>query len=570
MLNRLCANCGEGFAPIEAIFYTVFHPTEGTKVSHQVPLGSIVAPPWGSEFEASQEPLFDFDVVKNYIIPKGPLCNRLITLKVDQYSLVGYPVQITAPHYARNSFSFNFCFVFNYGANTIPFESAIRRLGRMFKNLEEQYHILSKKEDMVFFKNFQSSSTANAVLPDNIADSASLDDHLAARASSIDSNFTPSIASFSQLAIDLDNNINSSTPIGVSTKNGNVMTLESIESLIQQIYQDLNNYSECLIPVDSGNSVDIKLLPLLPPPPRLNPEDVPISTVQLNTMVDVNWDPTMLKILPYIDGINSIKRISLLADADYWVVKSCIQHLMYYKCITITDIFQFSNIYAPTADIDLFLKDPNMATDCQAYVVSASQFDDIPFDTCNNPLGNNSSAKTSTDNISGTSRNRNSSTASLRSGKRTVVLPSKAKLFYLYRSLHQGQTVRNWFKEHRDELEYIDVRRLLTFGVLRGLIYRVESYPLVDSLLLKDSNQASMFGTLADRLTPTREPTLRTLMRRRNSANVTDEQRLQISELSRLLESSKSFDAICTEMSLDRKSVETLLRTMGPFNVVNS
>jgi hypothetical protein len=526
-----------------------------------VPQGSIVTPNRVSS-DSCSEPLFDFDVVKNYIIPKGPLCNRLLTLKVDQYRLVGYPVQITASHYARNSFSFNFCFVFNYENDTLPYESAIRRLGRMFKNLEEQYQILSKKEnDIIYFKNVVSVTGTT----DQANDASSFDDHLGARSSSMDSSFAPSVSSatYNQIVNDLDNNIkNSSTPIGVSTKGSKVITLESIESLIQQIYQDLNNYSECLIPVDSGNSVDIKLLPLLPPPPRVYPEDVPISTVQLKTMVDANWDPTMLKILPYIDGINSIKRISLLADADYWVVKICIQHLMYYRCITISDIFQFSNIYAPTSDIDLFLKDNHMAAECQAYVVSASQFQGIPY--AGQIQGRSS------DTLSNTSIKRDSNVSMSLSGKQHVVLPSKAKLFYLYRSLHQGQMVKNWYKEHATDLEFIDIRRFLTFGVLRGLIYRIQSFPLTDSVPSKeDHQQDSYFASFLESGTSISTPR-ELYARRTNSSNLSPAQRDQITELTKLLQSTESFDSICTQMNLDKKSVETLLRHIGPVNVVNS
>ena len=107
---------GDGFAPILAMFYSVFHPTEGTKVIHQVPSGVVVLPssddnkinnnlPDSSAFE---EPLFDFDVIKNYVIPKPSLCNKLVTLKVDKYRVLGFPVNIYGSHYARNSFGFNF------------------------------------------------------------------------------------------------------------------------------------------------------------------------------------------------------------------------------------------------------------------------------------------------------------------------------------------------------------------------------------------------------------------------------------------------------------------------------
>ena len=118
---------GDGFAPITAMFYSVFHPTEGTKVIHQVPSGAIVPSinddnkinnslPDSSSFE---QPLFDFDIIKNYVIPKPGLCNKLITLKIENYRVCGFPVNIYAPQYARNSFGFNFCFVFPYESDNL-------------------------------------------------------------------------------------------------------------------------------------------------------------------------------------------------------------------------------------------------------------------------------------------------------------------------------------------------------------------------------------------------------------------------------------------------------------------
>ncbi|KAH3675639.1 hypothetical protein WICMUC_002556 [Wickerhamomyces mucosus] len=550
----------------EAIFYTVFHPTEGTKILHQVPENCIIS--------ESSNTLFDFDLVKNYIIPKSQLCDRLLTVKIDQYKLVGYPVSINAPHYTRNSFSFNFCFVFNYENKSSAYESSIRRLGRIFKNLEEQYQILSKlTNDMIYFKD-------SSKLKEN--DYLTNDDLLASRSHSIDSNYTinSTTVTYNQILSDLESHTNSSTPIGTAQKDGNVLKLESVESLIQQIYQDLNNYSECLIPIDSGNSVDIKLFPQLPPPPRLNPEDVPISMVNLEGLVDVNWDPAMLKILPYINGINSIKRISVLANSDYVIVKTCIQHLLYYKCIIITDIFQFSNIYAPTSSINLFLTDSHMALECQAYVVSPSIFKDKPFET---PLSSNHDDDSiSSSNIRSSKSSRIASAVNLLGSysasltrAESIILTSKSKLFYLYRSLHQGQTVKNWYKEHSEDLKYIDVRRFLSFGVLRGLIYRVHSYPIIDSVLQNENNSVfsshqhleSLFSNdnFRDDLSNRRAKTLNNRLNK-----LSETQRKQVEEVKRHLRASKNFDAICTDLEIDRKVVDQLLRAIGPYNVINS
>ncbi|CCH42515.1 Nitrogen permease regulator 2 [Wickerhamomyces ciferrii] len=611
------------FSPIEAIFYTVFHPTEGTKVSQQVPLGSIVTPAKTTS-DVLNEPLIDFGLVKNYVIPKPQLCNRLISLKVGNYRIIGYPVNTIAPYYARNSFSFNLCFVFKYGSDTTPYESSIKRLGQMFKNLEEQYQLFSRKErDHLYFKdeNRNTSTNTSAGLTSGTNSKDGRVNSTAVDNNSDDVNKLTSIT-YLQILNDLNNDIDSSTPLGIVHREGYTIKLDSIESLIQQIYQDLNNYSECLIPIDSGNSVDIKLFPLLPPPPKLSQEDVPISTVRLESMVDLNWDPTMLKILPFINGVNSIKKISSLANADYWIVKQCIQHLIYYKCIIIIDIFQFSNIYAPTSDIDLFLKDSNMANECQAYVVSPSIFKDRPYQTDSTNSNNFNLKNVDSNKKNDANRNKSSSTLNLnakRGKNELILLPSKAKLFYLYRSLHQGQSVKNWYKDHITELEYIDVRRFLSFGVLRGLIYRVHSYPIIDSVILNDqdqdvrnkynpwSNSTSKTSNTSDgdeddeedeeeegeeeedeeldsdnsesdevapkTLIPKSKP--RNPLFKRNSSmsqndNFSKDQKEKIAIIVKSIKSSKNFDAICTELEMDKKSVEALMRKIGHFNVVNS
>jgi hypothetical protein len=71
---------------------------------------------------------------------------------------------------------------------------------------------------------------------------------------------------------------------------------EGLKSIVDQIFEDLNNYCECFIPIDEANSINIKLFPLHRPPPRIKAFHVPISTVQLKAVMDVNWDPTMEKV----------------------------------------------------------------------------------------------------------------------------------------------------------------------------------------------------------------------------------------------------------------------------------
>lgn len=445
----------DGFVPITAIFYAVFHPIQGTKIVYQVPEDAIGGL---SEIEAQKDVLFNFDTVKNYIIPKSQLCNRLVSFKIKEYRVIGFPVNIEGSWYARNSFNFNFCFVFPYNANTVPYESAIARMGKMFSALEEQSNLLSRldKDQIFFSKDHEKLKSVTGV------------------------EYTPGHEHIHKIL------------------------LLSIESLINQVYQDLNNYSECCIPIDSATSVDIKLFPILPPPVDLKAHQVPILTVKLH-LFDVTCDPTMIRILPFINGVNSVQKISNLADVDYALTKQCVQHLMHYQCIILVDIFQFSNIYAPTNRIGEFLRSKAMAEECQAYVVSANSLKDsnsfiyTPLVHPSTATPNNFSLAalslqpheiTPSSSLSNSAQQAAFSSAVSRAvlanakenlTRIEIKVPSKARLFHLYRLLCQGQMLKEWYIQHQKRLQNIDIRRFINFGVVKGIIYRVHTYPVLGS-----------------------------------------------------------------------------------------
>ncbi|QLG74415.1 hypothetical protein HG535_0G02980 [Zygotorulaspora mrakii] len=471
----------KGFVPIHTIFYAVFHPTEGTKVRYEFPPGNL------------ESHNINFDTIKNFIIPKPQLCHKLLTLKYKNYRIVSYPVTINSSYYARNFFSFNFVFVFQYDCETSPYEPAIARLAKMFKVLEEQNQILSKAErDLVFFdfKSTESTGEQEGKISNDKANTKSQ---------------RSSFEKYKQIIHELENNVSKF----------------SVRDLVMRVYQDLNNYSECLIPIDDGNAVDIRIFPIRKPPsPGISIEDVPISTVNLNKLIDVNWDPTMLKIVTFIDGLNSISKIAKLSDSDPDLVVECIKHLIYYKCVILSDIFQFGNIYAPTSLLRQFLTDPALASECQSYVYikEQSNLSSLPFS-----LSKISDAESGQDESFQKNRNANSRAASesslgdrhsntrksssLSSGTFAVHrgkqnqgsfsstntnrsdivfdhLPTRSCLFDLYRSLNQGITIKEWYKDHYHIIQSnkIDVRRFIIFGVVKNIIHRCYSFPVFKNL----------------------------------------------------------------------------------------
>lgn len=482
----------EGFVPIHTIFYAVFHPTEGTKVRSEFPPGNL---------ESNN---INFDTIKNYVIPKPQLCHKLLTLKYKNYRLASYPVTINSSFYARNFFSFNFVFVFPYDCETSPYEPAIARLGKMFRVLEEQNQILSKAErDTVYF-DFKSAETT--------ADQDSkLNSEKGTKKPAQNQGLV--LEKYYQILTDIEKNESNF----------------SVKDLVMRIYQDLNNYSECLIPIDAGNAVDIKIFPLMTPPnSRISIEDVPTSTVNLNKVIDVNWDPTMLKIVPYIDGLNSIAKIAKLSDSDPDLVVECIKHLIYYNCVLLSDIFQFSNIYAPASLLRMFLTDTTLASECQVYAVLAesSKLPSLPFEratkgeveSINQDLptsrrkrresGSRTTSMSSSSEVSShkqqsftpspssnllykTGKQSEGSFSSYNTnGSRQTAkhLPTKSCLFDLYRSLSQGIALREWYRINFNTIRAnnIDVRRFITFGIIKGLIYRCYSFPVMKNLEIFD------------------------------------------------------------------------------------
>jgi len=129
---------------------------------------------------------------------------------------------------------------------------------------------------------------------------------------------------------------------------------------LDDICNDLNHFHECQVPID-GEMVSLKIFPRYPLPPTVDSHAVPVVLVALETK---QWDLTLVRILPFVNGINTVSKISLLADVDINLVKLALQHLIYYGTVKLIDIFQFSNVYAVTANIQKLLTDDALNKAC--------------------------------------------------------------------------------------------------------------------------------------------------------------------------------------------------------------
>lgn len=301
-----------------------------------------------------------------------------------------------------------------------------------------------------------------------------------------------------------------------------------------------------MIPIDDANTLNIKLFPTYPAPPPLLPHHVPLSTVLLKKLVDQNWDLTMLLILPHIDGINSVFQIALAADADYRLVRKAIRHLLYYNCVFLLDIFSFSAIYAPTAELACFVESTELQDECARYLT-------IPYSDENGVVPGDDDGPL----ISGT------------------------ELVELYCSLKQGQSVRHFAIHHATMLERIDVRRLITFGVIKGFLYRVHKYAIAPAAVKKPAHRSSKKNAVKGGFGGGGGGGEQSVGKEQQPQDGDDENADKAddagmegaadkkADLFLYLDGTHCFDEICTELMISERELMGKLKTWGDVQIIH-
>lgn len=235
---------------------------------------------------------------------------------------------------------------------------------------------------------------------------------------------------------------------------------------------------------DESNTVNLKLFPTRAPPPPIHGWHVPLGLVRFDTLQTSSWDLTVQRVIPHIDGINSVTRIAVLADTDPTLTRRAVAHLLHYGCVCLLDIFQFSAIYAPTAEIAVFFADESMQDECRRYVASPYSPFGKPSGTLSSGHGKGPSSAPKAGSrlnparsdiaLNVSNEGYNNHTAQ----QHNPPIASRATILYLYSTLRQGLTLRDWCLTHTTALVGIDVRRLITFGKIKGFLYRSHKYAI--------------------------------------------------------------------------------------------
>ncbi|WFD31331.1 Nitrogen permease regulator 2 [Malassezia sp. CBS 17886] len=477
---------GRDFLPeLKATFLAIFHPVDGPKVLFQMPEDSIAGSGAGAgtlgltAARTHQRPMLDFASMSDYIIPKPPLCGNLVTCVVPahssssvqcSYKVLGYPVLLQkAERYQRNNFIFNLCFVFDSGADVQSYEPIVRKCGRALRALEEESSFVSRLENLPrlygiveqLHEDLNTYYEAFIALPEEhnaLPIPARLHPH---------ENLT--LVDPNDLAVLIER---ASGPLartrarpyrrwlhhppralpGVreesSLRDAPPHADSSTDSAERESFASHGPHASAHtsrasspprgVPHGLGRTVrdaiNLKLFPAYPNPPEVQDWDVLVPLLDMEKHASNSWDLALAKLLPFINGVHHVKRIAQLADLDTVLVKQCIEHLLYYKFAILIDIFQFSNVYAIRPQVSSLLDDEGIGSECAAYVTSP--------------------------------------------GSEPLPVPT---LWRMYSQLRRSKTLHEWIDQHGAAVQQLDVRRFVTFGIIKGFLRRVHQYPVLVS-----------------------------------------------------------------------------------------
>lgn len=228
-----------------------------------------------------------------------------------------------------------------------------------------------------------------------------------------------------------------------------------VHGLLESIVEDLNKYGEACCRIDSVHVLNLRLeYPkeyAKDAPDRVRAWEVPLLVRSIPPQGEWTWDLTLVRIHDYIDGIKHVQKIAELADVELKLVKRAVKELVHHGKAILLDLFHFQAIYGCTDEMVYLLQDVDLQDECRNYIaIPPHKEDEI----------NEDSARSAT------------------SGATFEEIPSREVILELYSSLSPGLNLSDFCLMHKDNLSNIDIRRFITFGVIKGFLRRIHKYAL--------------------------------------------------------------------------------------------
>lgn len=364
--------------------------------------------------------------------------------------VMGVPVSLSHTKYPRNALLFNLAFVVDGRYEGL--QEYFASIEQMAMKLSGYLTTLERESEYLFrHGNFDAFQSLNP-LPDPAAPSGG------------------SVCTMPELTQSLP-----TTAISIPELSDKL----SLPRVMVQLYESINAKLAATVNVDRGNTLHLKLYPDRREPDDVLLHQVPVPVLSTNFTLDalsgimsmwspsrsaafhqsqhgttqdnsdnqenassadlsspafdfqIEWDLALRRVIPFIDGIAHVKKICQLTAMELPAVSKALQHLLYYGCIKMLDIFQFSNIYA----VQPALRD--------LYADQALQ----------------------------------------RAALGTLAIdPTKpiefASIFSIYSQFQPDTNVRSIVLKLQLEDLNIDIRALIQFGLLNDFIRRIHKYPV--------------------------------------------------------------------------------------------
>ncbi|XP_037274224.1 GATOR1 complex protein NPRL2-like isoform X1 [Rhipicephalus microplus] len=211
-----------------------------------------------------------------------------------------------------------------------------------------------------------------------------------------------------------------------------------LPEIMSKILHDLNIKRSCSIPINESTTIYLKVTTVHEAPRLVSDHDVPIFTASRPActpsqwdLTTQQWDITAMQILPFIDGFRHVAKIAVEADVEVSLVKECIRNMLYYGIVQLIPLFLYSAVYATTPEIRTLATDTHVQKECISYVA--------------------------------------------RQGRPR---PTFRSIFEMYCSFHLSNSVRDVCARTNPHSLGIDERKLVQYGVMKGLLRRLHKYPI--------------------------------------------------------------------------------------------
>lgn len=221
--------------------------------------------------------------------------------------------------------------------------------------------------------------------------------------------------------------------------------------LLEQIFRELSENNECKdVIANEANRINLKLFPTLCAPPEPLDHEVPVLMLDVNKAGKGGWDLAILEVLPFINGVNFLKRIADLSGINIDIVRKAIWILRYFGCVAMVDVFKFTNVYVPTRKIHELYKDKELQKQAVAFIRLSNETPAPPF----------------------------------------------SLIFRFYSLLERGLRMKEFCVKHQLLEKNINPHSFVVFGLVNKFIARVHKYPISRPRHI-DANQQELEAAVA-------------------------------------------------------------------------